>query len=340
MFPTYFNLTSLNLLKKAACKSLHMSSSTLSSQSPLFRLRQKTGLAYNLCREALNKHDNNVNEAEAWLQAQALSLGLQKATKVGGRSAKEGLIGLATDSCNKSVSLLELNCETDFVAKNQLFKDLTLDLTEQVALMKSGFSLNQSPDQEIIEETLPASEYVKELNNQIAPLISRLGENIKIQKALRFKVTNENTRIFGQIHGQTSQRSTGDLELITGRFAALVALKNRGNHSTPDNWNAIGNRLCKHVIGFSPTYIELPDNIRQHLEQAEREKADSIVENSDGEEHSDAEEANLKESSRDDWPSIMDQMLIMSENQTVREFCKENEMSIVYFKRFECACYY
>lgn len=126
-------------------------------KSPLFQLRQKTGLAYNLCREALNRHNNDVGQAEVWLQAQALAHGLQKATKVGNRATKEGLVSLAVSQDNKSLTMLELNCETDFVAKNQIFRDFTVDLTEQVANSKDGFATHQSyADATIVESTASA----------------------------------------------------------------------------------------------------------------------------------------------------------------------------------------
>lgn len=339
MLSNYLRLATSTI--RLSTRPLHSSQIAFSvNKSPLLVLRQKTGLAYNLCREALNKHDNNVEEAEAWLKAQALSHGLQKATKVGGRSAKEGLVGLAVDNNNISISVLELNCETDFVAKNQIFKDLALSLTEQVALMKNNCSIHQIPDQRFIEELRPPVESVSDLKNQIAPLISRLGENIRIQKATNYRVNGEGTNMFGQIHSQAGQKSVNSLEIGVGRFAALVALR-KAKDSSPldlDRMKVVGNRLCKHVIGFSPSYIELPDNIRKHLEQAEREKAETNIKNDDNDEdeHSDSEQVEMNQNNRDDWPSIMDQMLIMSEDQTVRDFCRENEVSITYFKRLEC----
>lgn len=339
MISNYLKLATSTI--SLSSRPLHLSQVAFSvNKSPLLILRQKTGLAYNLCREALNKHNNNVEEAEAWLKAQALSHGLQKATKVGGRSAKEGLVGLAVDNNNTSISVLELNCETDFVAKNQIFKDLALSLTEQVALMKNNCSIHQFPDQRFIEELRPPVESVTDLKNQIAPLISRLGENIRIQKATNYRVNDEGAKMFGQIHAQAGQKSVNSLNIGVGRFAALVALRKAKDSSPqdPDRMKVVGNRLCKHVIGFSPSYIELPDNIRKHLEQAEREKAETNIknDNNDEDEHSDSEQVEMNQNNRDDWPSIMDQMLIMSEDQTVRDFCQENEVSIIYFKRLEC----
>lgn len=333
----------LNILSKSInFRTLHTCSILRSLQkSPLYELRQKTGLAYNLCREALNKHENNVREAESWLQAQALAHGLQKATKLGNRNAREGVIGLAVREDKKLITLLELNCETDFVAKNQNFKDLALDLTEQVASIRSNCDSLQIPDQNSVEQLRPTKEQLKDMENLIVPLITKLGENIKLQRAIHYQVSEEDTFLFGQIHSQAGKKAVSGADITIGRFGAIAALRAIGRDGK--SVTSIGNRICQHVIGFSPTYIELPEDIRKHLEAAEKQEEveakaienDHQIEEAE-EQDSDSEADQLTTSNRDDWPSIMDQQLIMSDGQTVRDFCKDNNVSIVYFNRFEC----
>lgn len=313
--------------------------------SPLFILRQKTGIAYSLCREALNKHNNDVKEAEAWLKAQALAHGLQKATKVRGRNTSEGLIGLAIHSNNKIATVIELNCETDFVAKNQIFKDLAIDLTHQISTMQNNCDTKQlSLPTSIVQLSLTETQ-LKKLDNQIVPIITKLGENIRIHNATHYKVTSNSANLFGQIHSQTGHKINDKLEVMSGRFGAIVALEDLDGESKNRSLKPYGNRLCQHVIGFSPTYIELPDNIRKHLEELEEDrKRQNEAQNSDkflkennepdDEAHSDQECE--EQNNRDDWPSIMDQQIIMSNSETVRDFCKNNKLSILYFNRFEC----
>lgn len=300
--------------------------------SPLYLLRQKTGLAYNLCREALNKHENNVAKAEHWLQAQTLAHGLQRAVKIRGRSAREGLVGLAIQKSNKIATILELNCETDFVVKNQVFKDFALGLTEQVASFVDGCLVHNLAGERSIIELKPPKDQLDRLDDQIVSLITRLGENIKIQRASHFQVTEEDVQIFGQVHAEAGQKKMQNLDIITGRYAATVALRD-ATKTGGRLMTGLGNRLCRHVIGYSPTYIELPDEIRQHLEDAEKQI--TLDAEGEGEKYSDTED-NVNQNSRDDWPSIMDQQLILSDNQSVRDFCKEHDISIVHFKRFEC----
>lgn len=313
--------------------------------SPLFKLRQKTGLAYNLCREALEKHQNDLDQAEAWLKAQELTRGLQKATKVCGRTTKEGLIGIAVQHDHKLATLVELNCETDFVARNQIFKDFLVDLTERVSNDHKKCDRFVIPGQDFVEAFKPDDGELKSIQNEIAPMISKLGENIRIARAMHLKINNEsNLSIFGQIHAHASRKTTSQYDISTGRFGAMVALKPQGDSfNTPlESIKTYGNRLCQHIIGYNPTYIELPESIRKHLEDAEKEqllskqKQDDVDEHRDAEELSDHEGVTKNHNSRDEWPSMMDQTLIMSDDLTVRDFCKRVGISIVYFNRFEC----
>uniref|UniRef100_A0A6G1SKL4 Elongation factor Ts, mitochondrial n=1 Tax=Aceria tosichella TaxID=561515 RepID=A0A6G1SKL4_9ACAR len=337
------NLTGLLMTTRMFGQRLmHSSAIRLSAEkSPLFKLRQRTGLAYNLCREALNKHDNDVDEAEAWLKAHALAHGIQRASKVRDRSTREGLVCLSVSRENNMTTFVELNCESDFVARNQIFRDFAISITEQVAIgFKNSTSYKLPSGQGLIGGLKPNEEQINKLQDQIAPLISKLGENIKLSNAFHLKVTDPDdaTRLFGQIHAQAAAKSTDLNEISAGRFGSIVALR-LGEKASRDRkqLQLMGNRLCQHVIGYSPSYIELPDNIRKHLEAAEKEKLENKSDNGEHDDtYSDDESSQSSRNSRDDWPSIMDQTLIMTDDLVVRDFCKNNNLSIVYFSRFEC----
>lgn len=306
-------------------------------QTPLFLLRQRTGLAYNLCREALNKHNDNVDEAETWLKTQALVHGYQKATKVQGRSTKEGLVCLAVPEDHRTATLVELNCETDFVAKNQNFRDFAVSLTEEIASSRNPDIKSDRP----IETVRMGEAELKGFDGKIVPLISKLGENIKLARVSYICVPEprNDVRIFGEIHAKAAAQSSGGLEITAGRFGAIVAFASPQLEIEP--LRLIGKRLCRHVIGYSPQYIELPENVKKSLLEAERKHRENICksehDNGDQSDYSDDERlADGNSNTRDDWPSMMDQTLIMSENEVVRDFCKRKNISIIYFDRFEC----
>lgn len=305
-------------------------------ESPLYKLRQRTGLAYNLCREALNKHNNQIDQAEIWLKAQALALGLQKATKMRDRSAREGLIGLTITHDNQTATIVKLNCETDFVAKNQIFKDLALDLTYHASTLDPVGGHKTFSNHKI--KMVPFdTQHLEDMSKQIVPVISKLGENIKVEEAYQLKVESSQINLFGQVHADNCERSSEDTKLLTGRFASIVGLEDlktdspRGGSLVP-----YGNRLCRHVIGYNPTYIELPQELRKKFEEVRHQVADAKKDQNTEDSDDSESEDNFISNTGDDWPSLMDQTLIMSDDITVRQFCDENEFSVIYFSRLVC----
>lgn len=307
-------------------------------KSPLFVLRQRTGLAYNLCREALNKHNNDVDQAVAWLEAQAMALGLQKATKVKGRSAREGLIGIAIRRDKKLISTLELNCETDFVAKNLVFRDFALELMEKFAYTSESCIGHDIPNQTHVRELRPSESLLSQIEAEIPPLISKLGENIKVERPRHIASLDDFTHLYGHAHPKAVHYHVGEIELLLGRFGGLVGVVANDPKAGPPS-DEVGKRLCQHVIGYNPKYIELPDIIREQLESIEKERQeirseDQIEEERD--EFSDSEKTNTNETRRDEWPSMMDHTLIMSEDQSVEEYCSEMGIKLVYIHRIEC----
>lgn len=324
---------------------IHTATSALAAEkSPLFILRRRTGLAYSLCREALNKHENDVEEAEGWLKAHAMAHGLQRASKVRDRSTREGLVCLSLPKDNSLATILEINCETDFVAKNQLFKDFALDITEQLSKSSKDSTNYKMPDQDAISSSKPNEALVKDIENQIVPMITKLGENIKLTRAIHLQPGNDVdcTKLFGQIHAQTASKNTDQYDIMAGRFGAIVALQLTAQAQTKghDSIRSIGNRLCQHVIGYNPSYIELPANVRKHLEAIEEEKSHDRSSDAVDQTPSDSEGEEGSRNYRDEWPSIMDQSLIMTDDIIVRDFCKANGISIVYFTRLECGIEY
>lgn len=91
-------------------------------KSVLAQLRKKTGYTIANCKKALEMHENDINKAEEWLKQQAQSLGWTKANKLQGRTTSQGLIGVCTQ--RNHAAIVEVNCETDFVARNKTFHEM------------------------------------------------------------------------------------------------------------------------------------------------------------------------------------------------------------------------
>lgn len=116
-------ITFQQVITKAVIKLFYTSAvNPAAEKSLLATLRKKTGYTFSNCKKALEMHNNDIKQAEAWLNQQAQSLGWSKATKLEGRQTTQGLVGVSVNSDNGV--LVEVNCETDFMAKNKEFQKM------------------------------------------------------------------------------------------------------------------------------------------------------------------------------------------------------------------------
>ncbi|GAA0734948.1 translation elongation factor Ts [Clostridium oceanicum] len=150
-------------------------------------LREKTGAGMMDCKKALTKCDGDIEKAVEELREK----GLAAAAKKSGRVAAEGLISTYISDDKKTASILELNCETDFVAVNDLFVALSNGLAKQVAASNVE-TVEALAEEKFENEDLTVKEKVTEL-------IAKLGENMNLR---RFKkLTVDNGVIESYIHG-------------------------------------------------------------------------------------------------------------------------------------------
>lgn len=137
------------------------------------KLREQTGAGIADCKEALSVSGGDIKEALAWLKQR----GLDKAAKKAAREVKAGVV--ETYSHNGKVGVLvELLCETDFVAHTSEFKNLAHELALQIA------SMNPENKEELLEQ-----EYIRDSSQKVGDLIKstigKLGENIQVGKFSR-----------------------------------------------------------------------------------------------------------------------------------------------------------
>jgi len=111
-------------------------------------LRQATGAGVMDCRDALNLHEGDFEKAAAYLREQ----GMAEAAKRSSREAREGLIGSYVHAGSKVAGLVELNCETDFVARTEEFQKLAHDLAMQVVAAKPVYLTPADVPAEVLEQ--------------------------------------------------------------------------------------------------------------------------------------------------------------------------------------------
>src|SRR3989344_942378 len=136
--------------------------------SDIKKLREQTGAGIADCREALKASGGNMGKATEWLKKK----GLDKAQAKSGREVKAGVVDVYSHSGKVGV-LVELLCETDFVARTEDFKNLAHELSLQIA------SMNPSSVEELL-----AQEYIRDnsltVEELIKTVIGKVGENIQV----------------------------------------------------------------------------------------------------------------------------------------------------------------
>ncbi|XP_029042628.1 elongation factor Ts, mitochondrial [Osmia bicornis bicornis] len=216
-----------------------------SKKTLLSKLRKKTGYTFVNCKKALEIHENDMEKAEQWLNEQAQAQGWVQATKLQSRITSQGLIAMITN--DKYGALVEINCETDFVARNNKFHDLAETVLNTV--LKQGMSLEQSS---LVNKTMLDPESINELvandgkslGDHSALTIGTVGENINIRRAMCMSVQ---PGVY--LYGCTHPAPLNPLPSSYGRYGALVALKSNKKNEV------LGMQLCQHVIGMNPIRV-------------------------------------------------------------------------------------
>ncbi len=143
-------------------------------------LREKTGAGMMACKEALKACDGKIDEAVEYLRKK----GIASAEKKTGRSTGDGLIEFAIAPDGLKAAMVEVNCETDFVAKTDQFRQLTTEI--------ANWALGQD------KETLAAGDLPAPLAEQMKQTIAKIGENIQFKRGM--KITASSGVIEGYLH--------------------------------------------------------------------------------------------------------------------------------------------
>jgi elongation factor Ts len=189
-------------------------------------LRDQTGAGMMDCKAALNESSGNIEAAVDWLRKK----GLSKAAKKAGRVAAEGLIGVAT-SGTKGV-VVEVNSETDFVARNELFQGLVK--------MIADVALTSGTD---VEKILAAKAGSISVKDAISDNVAKIGENMTLRRAAELSVSK------GVVATYVHSSVTDGL----GRIGVLVGLESTGK---VDELKAFGRLVAMHVAAANPQAVD------------------------------------------------------------------------------------
>lgn len=189
-------------------------------------LREKTGVGMMDCKAALKETGGDIEAAVDWLRKK----GLAKAAKKAGRVAAEGLVGSVVDG--KKGVVVEVNSETDFVARNEQFQGLVKLIAET--------ALHNGTDVETIKQAKAGGATIDEA---IASAIATIGENMTLRRAAGLAVSE------GAIGAYTHSSVIDGL----GKIGVLVALESKAN---PAELAIFGRMLAMHIAATNPQAVD------------------------------------------------------------------------------------
>jgi elongation factor Ts len=197
-------------------------------------LRKKSGAGMMDCKKALMETDGDLEAATDWLRTK----GLSKAAKKADRVAAEGLIAIALrkDGAGMTGSAIELNAETDFVARNELFQNAARTVA------RANLNVVGGVDQ-LVEAATDGGETVNAL---ITGLIATIGENMMVRRSARFVVSA------GVVASYVHNAIAPDL----GRIGVLVALESTGDQ---EKLTDLGRKIGMHIAATSPMSLSTGD---------------------------------------------------------------------------------
>jgi elongation factor Ts len=194
------------------------------SAAQVKELRDITGAGMMDCKAALAATDGDMEAAVDWLRKK----GIAKADKKAGRTAAEGLIGVASDAL--SAVVVEVNSETDFVARNEAFQEIVRDVAK-VALSTDGSS------EAVANATYPGSQKI--VTDAIRDAVATIGENMGFRRSKKLSVGEGTVATY--VHNAIVDN--------LGKIGVLVAVETGGD---ADAARAFGRQVAMHVAATSP----------------------------------------------------------------------------------------
>ena len=194
------------------------------------------------CKKALTETDGNMEEAIDWLRKQ----GLSAVAKKSGRVAAEGLIGVTIN--NNSGAMVEINSETDFVARNELFQNFVKTCSTLVLSSKNDIEALQK---------LPFPNSDRTVNQELANNIATIGENMNIRR-VEFLEVSEGILV-SYVHNNVADG--------LGRLGVLVALESKAKKN---NLLETGKQVAMHIAATSPKSLNI-DDLDPQIVERERE---------------------------------------------------------------------
>jgi elongation factor Ts len=272
------------------------------------QLREATGAGFKDCNLAIKESNGDLDKAIEILRVK----GISKASKKMSRDAKEGVIAVSGDE--KKTSLIEVNCETDFVAKNDDFTSFVKELSD----------LNNNVDSNIEDLKKLVMKNGKTVNDSLVALIAKMGEKITIGKAKTIKNS-------GTVNSQYLHTIVKD---NLAKLAVAVSLETKDNSEIVKSF---GKQLSMHIAASNPIALD-QGSIDQSIIDKEQELVTEELKNS-GKPEDIAKKISLGKMNKfKEENSLLTQAWVMEPKKKVQDILKElavNDLKIMEFSRIK-----
>jgi len=266
-------------------------------------LRSRTGAGVLDCKKALNEVDGDVEAAVEFLREK----GMAAAAKKAGRVAAEGLVSLNISDDRKKGILVEVNSETDFVAKNDQFQTLVADISDH--LMQS-----EAEEVEAVENEKWFKDESQTVNDVIKASIASIGENINLR---RFKRVETDGYLFGYIH-------------MGGKIGVLVEYANEFNEEKAQT----AKDIAMHIAAINPEFLDRASVDSTSIEKEKKIYREQML-NEGKPEHILDQIIEGKINKYYTQVCLLEQPFVRNDDKTVSEILEENDMEVKQFTRFE-----
>ena len=268
------------------------------------KLRKITGAGFKDCNSALKESNGDLDKASEILRVK----GIAKASKKMSRDAKEGVIVISGDK-NKT-SLIEINCETDFVAKNEDFINFAKEISE--------INYKCSSDLEKLNHFQMSNN--KTVEENLVSLIAKIGEKITIGKVKTLE--NPNSQNFFYQHS-----------IIKDNVSKLGVIVSLETNESNEKIDVIGKQLSMHIAASNPIALE-PDNIEKEIIDKETDLINEELKNS-GKSADIIKKISLGKINKfKEDNSLMTQDWVMEPKKKVKDILKEINISNLKIKEF------
>jgi len=280
----------------------------MSDLEKIKQLRQSTGAGFKDCSAAIKESEGDLNKASEILRVK----GISKASKKMSRDAKEGVVALSGDQ-NKT-SVIEVNCETDFVAKNQDFINFVKELSD----------INNSVNSDIDKLNKSIMKNKKTVEENFVSMIAKIGEKITLG---RVKTLNhENSKNYYYLH-----------TVVKDNLSKIAVIASINTKEKSEKIDLFGKQLSMHIAASNPISVN-PEEIKKEILDKEQELVTEELKNSGKPENIAKKISSGKMNKFKEDNSLMTQQWVMEPKKKVKNIIEElgfKDLKIVDFYRIK-----